>query len=168
MFWRGSNISDHFKEKAEDGDVRNILNAFESVDADAGLVTIRSNLLGTPYSFSLAERYQRGAATEEGFLGDLEDTYARFAGDKGFGGGFSKARGDVVVGVGYFLATTRFWWTRNDPYEKRFAYDMRYRSWRPLKGSGVIYVGNLALGNTYALSPTPYGCLLYTSDAADE
>ena len=50
VFWRGSNISDHFKEKAEDGDVRNILNAFESVDADAGLVTIRSNLLGTPVS----------------------------------------------------------------------------------------------------------------------
>jgi hypothetical protein len=72
------------------------------------------------------------------------------------GGGFSEARGDLLMGVGYVLARVRFWWTRNDPNMARFGWDGQSGRWAPLKGQPVLDLGPLVVDTTYTLNPKPF------------
>jgi len=71
--------------------------------------------------------------------------------------GASSERGDRVVGVSYYLAETRFWWTKNDRYSTRFAWDGAKSKWLPLRGGSVKNLGPLSSdsGSGYKLSPRP-------------
>lgn len=71
------------------------------------------------------------------------------------GGGISEARGDEIIAVSYVVAASRFWWTRNDRYEKRFAWDGSKQKWDFLKGSAPKNLGTLLPGVSYRLSPVP-------------
>jgi len=72
-----------------------------------------------------------------------------------FGGSLSLQRGDTVLQVWVNLSEQTFWWTRNDPYEKRFDYNSKLQRWEPLKGGSVISVGTVQSGIDYQLSPAP-------------
>jgi len=158
MFWAGLNADTKSLESAEEGDLTNIYEAFESVDPDAGIVTIKADKLGVSYDTQIHDDYARGAVTEDALLDDIAAAFgADQQGSPGLGGGFSFKRGDSVSRVMYFIAPSRFWWTRNDPYETRFGYDFKYRKFRPLKGTGIVKVGALAVETTYALIPPPSG-----------
>jgi len=74
-----------------------------------------------------------------------------------FNGAFSNERGDRVTKVEYWVAASRFWWTRNDPYETRFGWDAGRQQWRPYKGGPVKDLGPLSFDGTYVLSPRPTG-----------
>lgn len=69
------------------------------------------------------------------------------------GGGLSKTRGDRVVAVHYSLASSRFWWTRNDRYESRFGWNGQTRRWEAFKGTGVQNLGRLEVEKTYRMTP---------------
>lgn len=73
------------------------------------------------------------------------------------GGGASAERGDTITEATYIVASARFWWTRNDPYQTRFGWDAKTQKWQPYKGSGPANVGKLLKGETYKVSPTPGG-----------
>ena len=60
-------------------------------------------------------------------------------------GGLSIERGDRIIQPRYTVAAPRFWWTRNDRYEKRFGWDASLQRWEPWKGSGVKNLGYLLL-----------------------
>lgn len=77
-------------------------------------------------------------------------------------GGLSRLRGDRVVAVSYTLASSRFWWTRNDRYQTRFGWSDALQRWVPYKGSHVINLGVLAFDERYTLSPKPKGLVAGT------
>jgi len=77
--------------------------------------------------------------------------------DANLGGGLSQSRGDAIVGVAYFVSSSRFWWTRNDVYETRFGWNGRNQRWEPFKGTGVRDIGLLDFDGEYVLSPLPTG-----------
>lgn len=68
----------------------------------------------------------------------------------------SLERGDSITSVTYFLASSRFWWTRNDPQRQRFDYDGAAQRWKPLAGSGVVPVGVVEPGAAFRLTPRPF------------
>lgn len=67
----------------------------------------------------------------------------------------SNERGDQIVRVEYFLQAARFWWTRNDTYMTRFAWNGAVQRWEPLKGGTTKNVGLVEPDSTYKLSPKP-------------
>ena len=69
----------------------------------------------------------------------------------------SVSRGDRVTGVVYTLAAARFWWTKNDSYQTRFAWDGGLQRWSPISGSSVSRIGTVESGSTHKLSPKPVG-----------
>jgi hypothetical protein len=68
-------------------------------------------------------------------------------------GGLSQDRGDRIVEVIYTAAPARFWWTRNDRYEKRFGWNGQTQRWEPFKGGPVANLGRLAFDTIYQLDP---------------
>ena len=68
-------------------------------------------------------------------------------------GGFSVERGDQIIAVHYRLDSAKFYWTRNDRYETRFAWDGRAGRWAPLKGSAPNDLGPLHFDTLYRMSP---------------
>jgi hypothetical protein len=68
-------------------------------------------------------------------------------------GGLSKDRGDQVITVRYTLASSRFWWTRNDRYETRFGFNGATQKWEPYRGTGPKNLGRLLFDETYLLTP---------------
>ena len=62
--------------------------------------------------------------------------------------------------VSYFLAPVKFYWSRNDTYQKRFFFDYRVQSWRLIKGTATQNLGAVNLGTKYILSPKPEGLTL--------
>ena len=70
-------------------------------------------------------------------------------------GGLSRNRGDTVKAVVYYLASQRFWWTRNDPQATRFTWDGGVQRWVPLRGGPPVEVGVLIPGTQYTLVPRP-------------
>jgi len=71
------------------------------------------------------------------------------------GGGFSSNRGDRLTTFEYTLAPPTFWWTKNDRYELRFAWNGARQRWEPLKGTAPRNLGVLLVDETYTLSPAP-------------
>lgn len=71
------------------------------------------------------------------------------------GGGLSLSRGDTVRVATVTLSAPTFWWTRNDKYETRFAWDGQQQRWAPLKGTPVRNLGVLLKNESYILSPAP-------------
>ena len=69
------------------------------------------------------------------------------------GGGLSADRGDQIVTVRYTLASSRFWWTRNDRYETRFGWNGKTQKWEPYKGSSPKNLGTLLLDTNYQMEP---------------
>ena len=67
----------------------------------------------------------------------------------------SQDRGDVVVSVNYWVAASRFWWTRNDPYQTRFGWRGASQRWEPYRGGPVKNLGVLLTGVVSTLSPRP-------------
>ena len=74
--------------------------------------------------------------------------------DAHFGGAFDANRDEILETI-YFLAPVKFFWSRNDTYQKRFYFDYRVQSWRLIKGSHTMNLGVVNLGTKYKLSPTP-------------
>ena len=74
--------------------------------------------------------------------------------DNYFEGSLNSER-DVVSHYSYFLAPIKFYWSRNDTYQKRFFFDYRVQSWRLVKGSGTLLVGVVNLGKKYPITPKP-------------
>lgn len=70
---------------------------------------------------------------------------------------FSVLRGDLITEVSYVVATSKFWWTRNDVYQTRFAWKGRTQRWEPLRGGTPSNLGVLAAGETSQLVPAPSG-----------
>ena len=68
-------------------------------------------------------------------------------------GGLSRSRGDRIVSIQYNLQGSRFWWTRNDSLETRFAYDAGVNRWKPLNGSSPRNLGQLS-DESITLSPS--------------
>ena len=68
---------------------------------------------------------------------------------------FSKQRGDRIIEVEYYLASPRFWWTKNDPELERFHYVGKRQRWEPLKGSSPLNLGRLLPDKKYELKPRP-------------
>ena len=68
-------------------------------------------------------------------------------------GGLSEDRGDRIVEVIYTVSPARFWWTRNDRYEKRFGWNGQKQRWEPYKGGPPQDLGPLAFDTTYQLTP---------------
>lgn len=84
----------------------------------------------------------------------------------------SAQRGDRVVGVAYWLAETRFWWTKNDSYATRFGWNGAKSKWLPYRGGSPKNLGPLQAGSgsLYTLSPLPaavVGAYLPGSSAGD-
>lgn len=80
-------------------------------------------------------------------------------------GGLSIERGDRIIQPRYTVATPRFWWTRNDRYEKRFGWNAVSQRWEPWKGSGVKNLGYLLLEEaSFTMEPKlqnyPVGAIL--------
>lgn len=73
------------------------------------------------------------------------------------GGGVSEERSDLITAVSYVVAASRFWWSRNDRYEKRFAWDGSIQKWAFLKGEAPKDLDKLLPGESYRLSPVPAG-----------
>lgn len=71
------------------------------------------------------------------------------------GGGLSRARGDSVSAVGYYLAAQKFWWTRNDADLQRFGWDGTTQRWTPFKGSAPVDLGAVLEDVGYTLTPRP-------------
>ena len=71
------------------------------------------------------------------------------------GGGLSNLRGDTILGVSYYIAAQRFWWTRNDAQATRFAWDGRAQKWAPIKGTTPVALGRILASETYTLIPRP-------------
>jgi hypothetical protein len=67
----------------------------------------------------------------------------------------SRQRGDRVVEVVYYLASPRFWWTRNDPEMERFHWQGKDQRWEPIKGGAPINMGRLLPDESYELTPKP-------------
>ena len=81
--------------------------------------------------------------------------------DTYFGGSFDPdTRGDTIYRGNYFLSPIKFWWSRNDVYEKRFKFDDRVQAYRPLKGTPTLSIGILAIGAVYTMSPIPNGLVV--------
>ena len=84
---------------------------------------------------------------------------------------FSQSRGDRVTAISYWVSAARFWWTRNDPYSRRFGWNGATSKWEPYRGGAPATLGKLSSdGRSYALNPrptTPTGSLLPGSDAGD-
>jgi hypothetical protein len=78
----------------------------------------------------------------------------------GLDGGLSVLRGDTIVEVHYSLASSRFWWTRNDRYQKRFGWNDKVQRWEPYKGGAVSSLGLLKFDETYTLTPRPKGLVV--------
>ena len=70
-------------------------------------------------------------------------------------GGLSKQRGDKISDIVYKLASNRFWWTKNDAKETRFAFNGGKQRWEPIKGSTPKNLGPLKDGENTTLSPKP-------------
>lgn len=83
----------------------------------------------------------------------------------------SVTRGDQVLEVSYWTSGSRFWWTRNDRYGKRFGWNAAISKWEPYRGSAPHFLGALASeGRSYVLNPrpsTPVGSLLPGSSLGD-
>jgi len=73
------------------------------------------------------------------------------------GGGVSRQRGDTVKETTYYLAASRFWWTRNDAFQTRFGWNGRTQKWEPLKGGAIKNLGVLLPDTSVTLSPRPSG-----------
>lgn len=71
------------------------------------------------------------------------------------GGGLSSSRGDSVKSIITTIQAPVFWWSKNDQYETRFAWDGQRGRWAPLKGTPVKNLGRLLAGESYTLSPAP-------------
>jgi len=69
------------------------------------------------------------------------------------GGGLSAERGDQIISVTYTLSPVRFYWTRNDRYETRFAWNGQQQRWAPIKGSAPKDLGILLFDESYQMSP---------------
>lgn len=84
---------------------------------------------------------------------------------------FSQARGDRVTAISYWVSAARFWWTRNDPYSRRFGWNGAAQKWEPYRGGAPATLGKLSSdGRSYTLNPRPttqVGALLPGSDAGD-
>lgn len=71
------------------------------------------------------------------------------------GGGISRARGDVVSAVSYYVAAQRFWWTRNDAALARFGWNGVTQRWEPFKGGPPVALGRVLSTGRYTLKPRP-------------
>jgi hypothetical protein len=71
------------------------------------------------------------------------------------GGGLSNLRGDTIIGVSYYVAAQRFWWTRNDAQATRFAWNGKAQKWAPIKGTAPVGLGRILATDTYTLIPRP-------------
>jgi hypothetical protein len=69
----------------------------------------------------------------------------------------SLLRQDTITEVNYVLAQSRFWWSRNDTYQTRFAWNGRVQRWEPLRGGAPTNLGSLVSGTSYKLQPAPTG-----------
>jgi len=69
------------------------------------------------------------------------------------GGGLSQQRADQIIIVRYTVASSKFWWTRNDRYETRFGWDGSLQRWAPYKGSAPKNLGQLLFDTVYLLNP---------------
>lgn len=76
--------------------------------------------------------------------------------DSHFSGAFD-SESHIFTVTSYFLAPIKFYWSRNDTYQKRFSFDYRVQSWRLIKGSATQNLGVVNLGTKYPLSPKPEG-----------
>lgn len=84
------------------------------------------------------------------------------------GGGLSIERGDQIITPRYFVAASRFWWTKNDATTTRFGWDASVQRWRPFKGSSVVEVGLLRPGTqVYQLDPIPEGLVVRSTLPGD-
>ena len=80
---------------------------------------------------------------------------AATGGNATLGGGLSRQRGDRIIAVRFAVAAPKFWWTRNDRYEKRFGWSDKYQRWEPYKGTAPKNLGRLLFDQTYQLGPKP-------------
>lgn len=68
----------------------------------------------------------------------------------------SRTRGDSIVAVSYWVSATRFWWTRNDAYSRRFGWNGATQKWEPYRGGAPTSLGALSSGGgSYVLDPRP-------------
>jgi len=98
-----------------------------------------------PYVTLYFEADEQSPTLGMAYLTDVQQT--------ALAGGLSLRRGDYVVAVHYTLASSRFWWTRNDRYETRFGWDGQARRWAPYKGTAVKNLGAMVLDLDYTMSP---------------
>ena len=85
---------------------------------------------------------------------DNEINRSRFSPWAGHRPGLSVDRGDQVLEVSYYLTSPKFYWTRNDPLQKRFGYNGKEQSWLPYKGKPIKNLGVLEKPTTQ-LTPRP-------------
>ena len=78
-----------------------------------------------------------------------------------FEGGFDSEKHTLIT-ASYFLSPIKFYWSRNDLYQKRFFFDYRVQSWRLIKGSTTLNLGVVNLDTAYPLTPTPENLIVGT------
>jgi len=83
----------------------------------------------------------------------------------------SLTRGDRIDEVSYWVAAARFWWTRNDPYTRRFGWNGSTQKWEPYRGGAPTSLGRITPeGGQYTLDPRPLtatGSILPGSSSGD-
>jgi len=86
---------------------------------------------------------------------DTDRTRALFRPAEGSLPAMSSKRGDQIREVVYFLASPRFWWTKNDPENTRFGWNGARQRWEPFKGGAPKSLGKLTPDDSYEFSPRP-------------
>ena len=69
----------------------------------------------------------------------------------------SADRGDTFTLASYWIASARFWWTRNDPGRTRFGWNGRTQRWSPYGGSSTTNLGVLSTGTVSCTLSPPHG-----------